>query len=134
MEKLVTLLRKLHDVGVDEVTSRMIVGLVVEIAEAHAKDRRRHWTKAPRGPGFVYLMKNKRNGLTKIGYSTNPVVREATLQSEEPEVVLIATHPGTKADETELHDRFIIHRVRGEWFRLPECDEWWVLDKWGESI
>lgn len=39
--------------------------------------------------GYVYLMKNSRNGLTKIGHSSNPVFREKTLQAEEPEINLL---------------------------------------------
>lgn len=66
----------------------------------------------------IYLMRNGRNGLFKIGASQNPQHRERTLQSEEPEVHLIEHWPGTMKDEEDLHLRFAEVRVRGEWFRL----------------
>lgn len=40
-------------------------------------------------PTHTYIMKNKRNGLYKIGKSINPKHRESTLQSEEPNVILV---------------------------------------------
>lgn len=67
---------------------------------------------------FVYLMRNHRNGFTKIGYSSNPSVREATLQSEEPEVTLMASWPGTRQDEKQLHRQYVEFNIRGEWFQL----------------
>jgi len=76
----------------------------------------------PERPSFVYLMKNERNGLYKIGYSRNPQAREATLQSEEPEVAMIKFWPAAKTVEGDLHLMFSRSRVRGEWFRLEEAD------------
>lgn len=70
--------------------------------------------------GFVYLMKNNRNGSYKIGYSRNPGVRESTLQSEEPDITLIRHWPGTKIDEAVLHAKFATQRIRGEWFKLSD--------------
>lgn len=86
------------------------------------------WRKRPAPPkdkvrpkrGFIYLMRNKRNGMTKIGWSINPEFREKTLQSEEPEVEMIAKFPGSLQAEGELHALFIDQRVRGEWFNLSE--------------
>lgn len=70
--------------------------------------------------GFVYLMRNARNGLTKIGYSVKPKVRENCLQSEEPEIRLLAMFRGTGANEKELHRMFHGNRIRGEWFNLSD--------------
>lgn len=86
------------------------------------------WRKRPSPPkeksrpkkGFIYLMRNKRNGMTKIGWSINPEFREKTLQSEEPEIEMIAKFPGSLEAEGELHTLFIDQRVRGEWFNLSE--------------
>lgn len=72
--------------------------------------------------GFVYLMRNRRNGLTKIGFSKDPKYRESTLQSEEPEVALLSAWRGTRATEEELHEQFSKARVRGEWFELDDVD------------
>ena len=72
--------------------------------------------------GFVYLMKNIRNELYKIGFSTKPNVRERTLQSEEPEIALVCCREGTVAHEHALHAKYHDKRVRGEWFRLSLND------------
>lgn len=72
--------------------------------------------------GYIYLMRNCRNGLIKIGFSSNPKFREKTLQSEEPEIELIFKRKGSFFDEDALHSRFASKRVRGEWFRLSLDD------------
>lgn len=72
--------------------------------------------------GFVYLMRNTRNGYVKIGWSIDPKFREKTLQSEEPEINLLWKWQGTRATEAALHARFAAKRVRGEWFGLSESD------------
>ncbi len=76
--------------------------------------------KPPRPPRktIIYLMRNDRTGLIKIGHSRNPSAREETLQSQEPEVTLFWTHEGTTDDELRLHEEFAANRVRGEWFSL----------------
>ncbi len=76
----------------------------------------------PRRAAYVYLMRNNRNGLYKIGYSSNPKHRESTLQSEEPEVELIWSTPGTEEDEKAMHAYYDQKRVRGEWFKLTKRD------------
>jgi hypothetical protein len=78
--------------------------------------------KVARRPTFVYLMHNNRNGLYKIGKSNNPTVREATLQSQEPEIELIFSHESSHQAERELHQIFNDKRVRGEWFKLLRTD------------
>lgn len=72
--------------------------------------------------GFIYLCRNARTGLTKIGFSTQPKVREGTLQSEEPDISMIFVAPGTMKKERHLHGVFSTQRVRGEWFDLSELD------------
>ncbi len=67
-------------------------------------------------------MKNLRNGLHKIGRSLSPLKREKTLQSEEPEIEMVASWPGKTSDEYDLHKRFASKRIRGEWFNLDESD------------
>ena len=70
----------------------------------------------------VYLMRNRRNGLVKIGSSLNPKFREKTLHSEEPEIELICYAPAGRGFERELHQVYQEKRVRGEWFQLTEAD------------
>ena len=69
---------------------------------------------------FNYLMLNERNGMTKIGYSKDPKFREATLQSQEPEVKMIFKYKGTRATERAVQNEFATSRVRGEWFNLSD--------------
>lgn len=82
----------------------------------------RHRPKNSDRQGFIYLAKNNRSGLFKIGWSTQPTVREKTLQSEEPEVNIVRTWSGTMDVELQLHEEFSAQRVRGEWFRLSNGD------------
>lgn len=68
----------------------------------------------------TYLMRNNRNGYIKIGRSVKPQFREKTLQSEEPDIELLAV---TDRDcEKQLHKKYKDKRVRGEWFDLSEDD------------
>ncbi len=81
------------------------------------------------GNEFIYLMLNVRNNLIKIGTSQKPIFREKTLQSEEPEVVLITYWSAPKMIERELHQQFKIKRQRGEWFKLNFSDLKSIKDK-----
>ena len=81
--------------------------------------------KPEKEKGYVYVMKNNRNGLFKIGFTKRkPAYREATLQSQEPEVSLLfssSKNLETK-DERSLHENYKSSRVRGEWFGLSDND------------
>lgn len=53
----------------------------------------------------------------KIGWSRNVAARIAKLQTGNPEpIILLATRPGGRSLEQELHDRFAEARLTGEWF------------------
>ena len=68
---------------------------------------------------FVYLMKDKANGLYKIGKSINPKCRERTLQSEKPSIKMVFTMPEREGfNERSLHREYAECRKRGEWFDL----------------
>ena len=67
----------------------------------------------------TYLIKNRRNGFYKIGRSINPLKREKTLQSEEPDIVMVKTW--SRNIESKLHKDYKEHRVRGEWFELSKA-------------
>lgn len=65
---------------------------------------------------FIY-----HNGHIKIGFSTDPWRRLASLQTAHyQQLDMLATMPGEQADEREIHQRFWKHRERGEWFRDNE--------------
>lgn len=76
---------------------------------------------------FVYLMKDLRNGLYKIGISKKPSYREKTLQSEQPSIESLGfkQFPSRKfalAFEKALHETYSKNRIRGEWFKLDVAD------------
>ena len=82
-------------------------------------------TKIKTKSGNVYLMINNVNGRIKIGRTTrDPVYREKTLQSQEPEIDLLFYKNVLFMMETEkyLHRFFKRKRFRGEWFDLSEDD------------
>jgi hypothetical protein len=75
---------------------------------------------------MIYCVTAREVGRVKIGFSNDPFGRFSKLQSDSP-VALEIEHlfAGGVEDEAELHVRFALHRVRGEWFSLaPEIVEW----------
>jgi hypothetical protein len=63
----------------------------------------------------VYFIEG--SGLIKIGYTENLRIRLASLQTGSPvKLNLLASIPGDKLKETELHTRFAADRRHGEWF------------------
>ena len=68
----------------------------------------------PPKPGDIYYVKS--DGLIKIGWTSNLAKR---MRQYAPNSQLLATHPGTRADEQRLHKRFAVHRSHGrEWYPL----------------
>ncbi len=94
------------------------------LAERKAEKEAGKKTNSPRKT-YVYLMKDEQTGFHKIGQSKNPAVRESTLFSEKPSIILICAWLTDGADETLLHNKYTEKRVRGEWFNLgdPEITE-----------
>lgn len=76
----------------------------------------------------TYLIKNRRNGLYKIGKSKNPLQREKTLQSEEPDIVMVKTWE--KNIESDLHQKYKDYRVRGEWFKLSNVQVKYICSQY----
>lgn len=70
--------------------------------------------------GYIYLIRNNRNGYIKIGWSKQPGKREKTLQSEDPDIEIIHLWRGSRSEECKLHVLYRVFRIRGEWFRLSE--------------
>jgi hypothetical protein len=70
-------------------------------------------------PGHVYFFQKGRRQIVKIGYSGDHAERMGNLQQATPDRLrLIATLPGSRSVEAELHRRFRRYKVTGEWFRL----------------
>lgn len=112
----------------DQVIETEILNVDYDIEELRIEHEKR--VKASKTPAVnrdliesnIYLMSNRRNGLTKIGISQDPKHREKTLQSQEPEIDLIYTMAGNRLKELKLHEYFAEKRIRGEWFDLTEED------------
>jgi hypothetical protein len=68
----------------------------------------------------LYLMKDMRNGLYKIGISEDPKHRESTLQGEKPDIKLVGDWKDLSDFEREWHKYFDKERQRGEWFKLTK--------------
>jgi hypothetical protein len=63
--------------------------------------------------GWIYYV--RQGELIKIGYTSNLAKR---LKSYAPTGVLLAVHPGTRATEKEMHQKFAASLDQGrEWFR-----------------
>lgn len=83
---------------------------------------------APEGTidgGFVYVIRGDHN-LTKIGFSTNPTARLATLRTASPFPIDFAYVCAVEGDaagamsiEAAAHAMLTRQRVNGEWFDVP---------------
>jgi hypothetical protein len=112
-------------------------GSQARIRARQERDRQMQAIESPKQSGrlwffdtektFVYLMQHT-NGLTKIGRSKNPRLRERTLQAEDPRLSMIFQCEAEGYIETRLHQIFDSVRVRGEWFDLlPHHVEWIIF-------
>lgn len=72
----------------------------------------------------VYLMLNIKNSQIKIGQSIDPKFREKTLMGQEPSIYVVAAWIAPVTVEKELHRKFKLKNVRGEWFNLnfQDCE------------
>jgi len=79
----------------------------------------------------TYLIKNRRNGFYKIGRSKDPLKREQTLQSEEPDIVMVKTWD--EDIESKLHIEYKDYRIRGEWFELSKAQVKYICTNYERS-
>ncbi|MEW9855948.1 GIY-YIG nuclease family protein [Novosphingobium sp. M1R2S20] len=69
------------------------------------------------------------SGPIKIGVSGNPQSRLKNLQVGSAEkLTLLATVPGGRFTEEQIHQRLIAHRLHGEWFS-PHAEVLRVIDR-----
>ena len=66
----------------------------------------------------TYLIKENNTSFYKIGKSTNPTLREKTLQRQMPNIHIVKIWD--KDIEKTLHKKYKQQRVRGEWFKLTK--------------
>lgn len=71
---------------------------------------------------MIYFVQDSQSLAIKIGYAASPEDRVAALQTANASsLCLLASIPGGRSDEAELHRRFAAARLVGEWFRpTPE--------------
>ena len=77
----------------------------------------------------LYIMKCNRTGYYKIGKSNNSKHREKTLQAETPTIQMVATFSEHGWQESEWHNYFVKHRLRGEWFDLTKTQVAYMVSK-----
>lgn len=72
---------------------------------------------------MIYFVRAVESGRIKIGYTAgDPLARLLDLRTGSPEELrLIGTIPGGMSDEGDLHRRFAVSRLSGEWF-IPSAD------------
>lgn len=104
----------------------------IEEQRRAARAAQKNQPKKIQKPTYLYLMKDNATGYYKIGYSSNPTVRESTLFSEKPSIELIQAWRATVNEEKELHDQFQEKRIRGEWFELEETDITFIQEKFSD--
>lgn len=67
-------------------------------------------------PTRVYFARDPATGLIKIGKCANLHGRLITLRSKRPGLELIASAPGSRAEEDALHHLLFEHHRGAEWF------------------
>lgn len=100
-----------------------------QAAAEYARKQRLKSKLKPKPKDSLYLMKNNRDGRYKIGISKDPKHRESTLQSQEPDVVLVGSWDQLAKHEKSWHDYFSEWRQRGEWFDLEAAQVRFMVDK-----
>lgn len=69
----------------------------------------------------IYFVQAGPDGPVKIGYAVDPKRRIASLQTAcAVDLVLLREIAGNEKTEAWLHQRFLGHRVRGEWFSFTD--------------
>jgi hypothetical protein len=82
----------------------------------------------PEMPGFqweegcIYYILSGETGRIKIGFTnSDPSKRLRSLRTGSPtKIAIIAIHPGTLAMERDLHEKFAVDRLHGEWFDFSD--------------
>lgn len=67
--------------------------------------------------GFVYCIGECVGGPVKVGYSKRPELRLTKIRADNVSAMrLLGVIPGDRAVEADLHERFALLHIRGEWF------------------
>ena len=79
---------------------------------------------------FIYVAIDKKNGLYKIGYTTNVEQRESGLKKLNSDIEFKDVYAGLFSDENALHKHFKKQNkwAYGEWFKLDHLDLGFIAD------
>jgi len=69
-----------------------------------------------KGAQFVYFMKRVTDGAIKIGTTHNVIKRRKSLEGATGPLFVLAVISGDRSVEADLHERFNVERLHGEWF------------------
>lgn len=74
--------------------------------------------RKPQVAGYVYFVQEENDGPIKIGWAANPIKRLSSMQSGNPRKLQLlgAIKTRRRSLERELHEKFSIDRLSGEWF------------------
>lgn len=100
--------------------------------KAYSESRRNNRNKVDNSSTSVYLIKDTRTGLIKIGSSNNPERRLVELknQYENDNLVLVAYVENVEQKlETELHNNYKNQNKINEWFELSNEDVQEIIEK-----
>lgn len=76
----------------------------------------------------VYIIHAPENGVAKIGFSASPSKRLSKMLTDSPTALhIVVLLDGGPELEAELHSRFSHLRERGEWFRVTDDLEEFIL-------
>lgn len=86
-------------------------------------------------PGWIYYIACSETTRLKIGYTSGDVSKrlKALQTGSAGKLRLIAMHPGTQANERNIHNEFAHKRIHGEWFEMSEdlfgyvCQVIWAM-------
>ena len=96
---------------------------------AGSEKRRQERKNNPKPPPvdqdcFIYLIKDGRRGLHKVGKANNVSTRFSQLKTANPGIELVFHYRGKESDEKAIHSVLegFGKRVDGEWFNMNEAD------------
>lgn len=96
-----------------------------------------YWEGVGHKGGYAYVIRAGRSGPIKVGKAMKPEARLAELQTGAwDELNLLHVLPGYSNTETYFHRKLRPARIRGEWFRGVEADQFvaWLDTEWTSII
>lgn len=95
-----------------------------EQARLDALCKSRQTVEPPEQDSFIYVAIDKKNGLYKIGFTTNVESRQNGLKKLNSGIEFKTVYPGRMSDERLLHKHFkkCDKWAYGEWFKLDQKD------------